>query len=52
MRHNYGLEKDLGNDFIDKFVAGMTQSEQEALWRQMSQLFDNDIAPYMEFRNE
>jgi hypothetical protein len=52
MRHDYGLEKDLGNDFIDKFVAGMTQSEQEALWRQMSQLFDNDIAPYMEFRNE
>jgi hypothetical protein len=52
MRHDYGLEKDLGNDFIDKFVAGMTQSEQEALWHQMSQLFDNDIAPYMEFQNE
>ena len=30
--------------------AGMTQQEREALWRQMSQLFDNNIEPYMEFR--
>ena len=50
MRHDYGLNRDLGNGFIDEFAAGMTDSEREALWRQMSQIFDNDIAPYMEFK--
>jgi hypothetical protein len=50
MRHDYGLEKDLGNGFITELSAGMTQPEREALWRQMAQIFDNDIAPYMEFR--
>lgn len=28
----------------------LTQSEKEFLWRQMAQLFDNDIKPYMEFK--
>jgi hypothetical protein len=51
MRHDYGLNRDLGNGFVDEFAAGMTQPEREALWRQMSQVFDNDIAPYMEFRS-
>jgi hypothetical protein len=49
-RHDYGLEKDLGNGFISKLSAGMTQLERESLWRQMAQIFDNDIAPYMEFK--
>jgi hypothetical protein len=52
MRHDYGLNRDLGNGFVDEFAAGMTDEERAALWRQMSQLFDNDIAPYMEFRHE
>jgi hypothetical protein len=52
MRHDYGLSRDLGNGFVDEFAAGMTQQERDALWRQMSQLFDNDIAPYMEFKRE
>ncbi len=51
MRHDYGLEKDLGNGFITELSAGMTDAERAALWRQMSQLFDNDIAPYMEFQS-
>jgi hypothetical protein len=50
MRHDYGLNKDIGNGFIDVLSSGMTQEEREALWQQMAQLFDNDIAPYMEFR--
>ena len=29
----------------------MNDVERAALWRQMSQLFDNDIAPYMEFQS-
>lgn len=49
-RHDYGLEKDLGNGFISELSAGMTQLERELLWRQMAQIFDNDIAPHMEFK--
>ncbi len=48
MRHDYGLEKDLGNGFISELSAGMTQTEREALWRQMAQVFDNNIAPVLE----
>lgn len=49
-RHDYGLEKDLGNGFVSELSAGMTKQEREALWNQMAQIFDNDIAPYMEFK--
>jgi hypothetical protein len=54
-RHDYGLVKDPDyknhhNDFIDDISAGMYQWEREQLWKQMAQIFDNDIAPHMEFR--
>jgi len=49
-RHDYGLNKDIGNGFIHELSSGMKPEEREALWRQMAQLFDNDIAPHMEFR--
>jgi hypothetical protein len=45
-RHDYGLIKSAG----DKLGAGMTQEQQQALWRQMSQIFDNDILPNMEIK--
>jgi hypothetical protein len=48
-RHDYGLDKH-PDDL--PFVAGMLQSERESLWRRMAQLFDNNIQPYMEFKNE
>lgn len=57
-RHDFGLrkpEKTLG-DLIDNtkmadiINSGMTNSEAKALWNQMAQIFDNDIAPYMEFK--
>lgn len=44
-RHDYGLDKKL-NDM--PFVAGMTQDERDFLWKQMAQLFDNDILPVFE----
>ncbi len=47
-RHDYGLEKDAGNGFISEFSAGMTRDEREFLYRQMTQIFDNDIAPILE----
>lgn len=56
-RHDYGIVKDPDHkarpgmtEFIDEISAGMYQVEREALWRQMAQIFDNDIAPHMEFR--
>lgn len=45
-RHDYGLDKAPGL----MFTAGVTQQEREHIYRMMSQLFDNDIAPYMEFK--
>ncbi len=35
-RHDYGLEKDLGNGFVSELSAGMTKQEREALWNQMA----------------
>ena len=54
-RHDYGIVIDPEykhhvSDFIDTISAGMYQWEREQLWKQMAQLFDNDIAPYMEFK--
>jgi hypothetical protein len=48
MRHDYGLGRPKNSVF--PFESGLTDREREALWNQMAQLFDNDIAPYMEFR--
>ena len=49
-RHDYGLERSSGNNGPFPFPCGMTDQEREALYRQMAQIFDNDIAPYMEFK--
>ena len=49
-RHDYGLDKQIGTGFADTISAGMTEDERQALWRQMAQIFDNDIAPHMEFK--
>lgn len=51
-RHDYGVVKNPdpgGYNF--QFISGMTPDERSALWHQMAQIFDNDIAPYMEFKN-
>ena len=50
VRHDYGLEKDIGNGFVSEISAGMTKEDCESLWNQMAQVFDNNIAPYMEFK--
>jgi len=50
-RHDYGLGKPEGDNFASKLSSGTTQSEREFLWKQMAQIFDNDILPYMEFKN-
>lgn len=48
-RHDYGLEIS-EDDRMYTLMSGMTKSEREGLYRDMAQIFDNDIAPYMEFK--
>lgn len=48
-RHDYGLDY-ITTDF--PFASGMTDSERKVLWNQMAQIFDNDILPYMTYRED
>jgi hypothetical protein len=60
MRHDYGIIKPEPQhneaegifDIIGLLDAGMTESERKFLWNEMAQIFDNCIAPHMEFKNE
>jgi hypothetical protein len=53
MRHDYGLIKEADpGGYSFPLETGMTETERRALWNQMAQLFDNDIAPHMEFKND
>jgi predicted O-methyltransferase YrrM len=47
-RHDYGLEIS-EDDKMYTLMSGMTKRERESLYRNMAQIFDNDIAPYMTF---
>jgi hypothetical protein len=49
-RHDYGLEIS-EDDRMYTLNSGMTKLEQQALYNTMSQIFDNDIAPYMELKS-
>ena len=49
-RHDYGMNKRA--DDIGLFGCGMTDYERNALYNQMAQIFDNDIAPVMEFKKK
>ncbi len=51
-RHDYGLEKQVGTGFADVISSGTTEQERQWIWSVMTQIFDNDIAPYMELKNE
>lgn len=48
-RHDYGLTR---SDDDPPWVAGMTDKERTGLWQTMAQIFDNNIAPYMEIKND
>ena len=49
MRHDYGLRIS-EDDRMYSLMSGMTENEAKALYDNMAQIFDNDIAPYMEFK--
>ena len=48
-RHDYGMIIS-EDEAMYSLSAGMTQRQREALYQQMAQIFDNDIAPHMEFK--
>ena len=48
-RHDFGLLRN-DNTGLFPFPSGMTDEEREFLYKEMAQIFDNDIAPYMEFK--
>ena len=50
-RHDYGLTIS-EDDKMYTLNSGVTETERKAIWTTMAQIFDNDIAPYMEFKNE
>jgi hypothetical protein len=50
-RHDYGLDKQEHDGPGGLISCGLTQDERDRLWRQMAQLFDNNIAPNMVFKN-
>lgn len=43
-RHDYGILKNSSS------ISGMTEEERKFLWKQMSQIFDSDIAPYVDLK--
>ena len=48
-RHDFGLDRHPDDA---AFVSGVTGSQRKAIWNQMAQIFDNDILPYMKFRED
>jgi len=46
-RHDYGLRIS-EDDKMYTLMSGMTEREQKELFDSMSQVFDNDIAPFLE----
>ncbi len=48
-RHDYGLVVESKTNPLE---AGMTKSQRDLLWRQMAQIFDNNIAQHMEFKQD
>ena len=47
-RHDFDLVVE--NDEAMYSLSGITRNERQQIWNDMSQIFDNDIAPYMEFK--
>lgn len=49
-RHDYGLTIS-EDDRMYTLSSGVTEQERKAIWNTMAQIYDNDIVPFMEFKN-
>lgn len=52
MRHDFGLDKPVGDDFASQITSGMTDQERDALRRNMAQIYEHHIRPLEERINE
>lgn len=50
LHHDYGLVVSDFDKLEMPLMSGMTESERKTLWKNMAQIFDNCIYPYMEFK--
>jgi hypothetical protein len=48
-RHDYEITIS-EDDKMYTLNSGVTELERKGIWNTMAQVFDNDIAPYMEFK--
>lgn len=48
-RHDFGLNR---SEDDPPWVAGLTDKERKGLLKTMEQIFDNNIAPHMEIKND
>jgi hypothetical protein len=48
-RHDYGITIS-EDDKMYTLSSGVTELERKGIWNTMAQIFDNDIAPYMELK--
>ncbi len=46
-RHDYGLDRQEHDGLGGLISSGLTEQQRKALWQQMAQIFDNNIAPNM-----
>lgn len=44
--HAFGVDRDPNGADVITNMMGYTKSERKALWDQMAQIYDNDIAPF------
>jgi hypothetical protein len=51
-RHDYGLRRGGAQPGSKWYQGGISDEEAKAIWDQMAQIFDNDIAPHMVFKDE
>ena len=49
-RHDYGITIS-EDDKMYTLNSGVTELERKGIWITMSQIFDNDIAPYMKLKD-
>lgn len=49
-RHDYGLTIS-EDDKMYTLNSGVTELERKGIWNTMAQIFDNNVAPHVEFKN-
>jgi len=51
-RHDYGVDRVEHDGPGGLILFGLTDTQRKVLWNQMSQLFDNCVAPHIQFKKK